>query len=124
MIGIAGVLVFSFFYLMMGYTPLRKVLPGDYSQLDVPEIVELRERVGEMEEIMIKQDRYINSMRSLLSGKPIDSLQANGEEPESEVIPRIPESIPEENQLRESPEFKERLEALSHSIRQGNGTRR
>lgn len=117
-LGIAGILVFSFFYVMMGYTPLRRALPGDYSRLDVPEIVELRERVLEMEDIMVKQDRYIRSMRSLLSGKPIDSLQTNGEEPENEMIPNISESKPEENRWRETPQFKERLEALRHSIRQ------
>lgn len=121
-LGIAGTLVFSFFYVMMGYTPLRRALPGDYSRLDVPEIVELRERVLEMEDIMVKQDRYIRSMRSLLSGKPIDSLQTNGEEPENEMIPNIFESKPEENRWRETPQFKERLEALRHSIRQVGST--
>src|SRR5690625_675417 len=46
-LGVCGVLIFTFFYLMIGLTPLRRILPGDYSQLEVPELIKLRERSEE-----------------------------------------------------------------------------
>src|SRR5690625_5883969 len=99
---------------MIGLTPLRRILPGDYSQLEVPELIKLRERVLEMEDIMIKQDRYIKSMRSLISGRPVDSLQISEQVLENEGMPEMSEDMVNENQWRDTPEFKERLEALRH----------
>jgi|SRR5690625_197 len=122
-LGVCGVLIFTFFYLMIGLTPLRRILPGDYSQLEVPELIKLRERVLEMEDIMIKQDRYIKSMRSLISGRPVDSLQISEQVLENEGMPEMSEDMVNENQWRDTPEFKERLEALRHSLRQGSITK-
>lgn len=122
-LGVCGVLIFTSFYLLIGFTPLRRILPGDYSQLEVPELIKLRERVLEMEDVMIKQDRYINSMRSLISGRPVDSLQISEQVLENEAMPEVSENIGRENQWRDTPEFKERLEALRHSLRQGTMAR-
>ena len=107
-------------WLLIGYTPLRKLLPGDYSQLDVPEIVQLRNKVEDMENILNQQDTYIATMQGLLSGKPIDSLQRENTYTDTKVdTPLKPVGkIQEEIQLRESMEMEDRLHSLRQSIRQ------
>lgn len=116
---IAGILLFIVFFFFVGYTPLRKILPGRYSQLDIPEMITLRTKMSEMEEVMMQQDRYINSLRSILTGKPVDSLQQSEVEeiPEERTEVERVERIPEDTQLRESLEMETRLNSLRRNIR-------
>src|SRR5690606_12794279 len=72
---VSVILVIVLTYALVGFTPLRKLLPADYSQVSVQEIVQLRSRMEEMERVLGEQDTYISSLQGLLSGKPVDSLQ-------------------------------------------------
>lgn len=107
-------------YALIGFTPLRKLLPGDYSQLDVPEMVQLRNKVKDMESVLMQQDNYISNMRGLLSGRPIDSLQHEDtrQNPDVDTGIKPVEKIQEVTQLRESMEMEDRLRSLRESIRQ------
>lgn len=117
-VGIIGVT-----YALVGFTPLRKLLPGDYSQLDVPEMVQLRSKVQEMEGVLKQQDNYIATMQGILSGKPVDSLQHEDTQlsPKTDTPIKPVDKIQEEVQLQENIEMEDRLRSLRQSIRQ-NGT--
>lgn len=114
-VGIVGVT-----YALVGFTPLRRLLPGDYSQLDVPEMVELRNRVQEMEEILKQQDNYIITMQGILSGEPLDSLQHQDTRfsTDFDTSAKPVQKIEEEVQLRETMEMEDRLRSLRQNIRQ------
>lgn len=107
-------------YALVGFTPLRKLLPGDYSQLDVPEMVQLRNKVLEMEDILRQQDNYIVTMQGIMSGKPIDSLQHRDTRlaPEVDTPAKPVDKIKEEVQLRETMDMEDRLRSLRQTIRQ------
>ncbi len=116
--GLVGVIALVV-YLMVAFTPVRKLLPGNFNQLDAAEIIELRNRVDEMALVLTQQDVYINTLQGLISGQPIDSLQRQESSPETLVdskIQPIPKSE-EEIQLRENMETEDRLRSLRQTIR-------
>lgn len=111
--------LFLIFYGLVGFTPLKRALPGFYAQIESSEIIKLRELINGMESQMQEQDAYILSLRSLLSGKPIDSLQKNDKEIANvadNAEPGIVERVKEDDELRENIERKERLDALRTSF--------
>src|SRR5690606_11819718 len=85
-------------YLMVAFTPVRKLLPGNYNQLDAAEIIELRNRVDEMAMVLTQQDVYINTLQGLISGQPIDSLQRQESSPETLVDSKI-QPIPKSEEI-------------------------
>lgn len=113
-------LMFGLFYLLIGYTPFRRILPGDYSQLEVVEIIDLRDKMKEMEEVLRQQDKYILNMQGLLSGKPIEQLQKSATNSESSTIEssKMVSSGEDAERVRENLEMENRLEALRQSINQ------
>lgn len=106
-------------YALMGFTPMRKLLPEDYSGLDVSEIVQLRSKVEDMERVLGEQDIYISSLKGLISGEPIDSLQHDESNSTIHADTQIePIGISEEElQLRETMEMEDRLRSLRQNIR-------
>lgn len=121
MIGILIALVMSIIlivFVLIAFTPVRNWVPKNYSQLDATEIVQLRQKVIEMEDILSQQDLYISTLQGLISGKPIDSLQQE----DIHALPYVDSQIElvekskEELQLRESVEMEDRLRSLRQTI--------
>ncbi|WP_236974401.1 M23 family metallopeptidase [Membranihabitans maritimus] len=119
---IAAIIVsFLFFYLIVSLTPIKKIIPGFYAQMDAPELIKLRKHINEMEEQLVEQDQYITSLRGLISGRPLDSLQKRdlsreiAEEPQ---VASVVNRIDEDKQLRDQVERKDRLSALRENITQ------
>src|SRR5690606_12425455 len=106
-------------YLMVTFTPVRRLLPGNYNQLEAAEIIELRNIVDEMALVLTQQDVDINTLQGLISGRPIDSLQRQESSPEilvESMLQPVPKSE-DEIQLRENMETEDRLRSLRQTIR-------
>lgn len=68
------VLFFVIIWLLIAYTPLKRLMPGYDDVYIHPEYIKLSDKVNEVESAFKEQEFYIESFRNLLMGESIDSL--------------------------------------------------
>ncbi len=109
------VLAFAAYY----FTPLKYTIPGYGKNISEKKLAMLTESVRTLENQVRIQDQYIRSVRSLVSGRPIeellkDSLNTVNENTEVNYEP-VPK-VPEDEQLRKLNEDKTRQDALNNAL--------
>lgn len=73
---VSTILVMFFFitWLLIAYTPLKRLMPGYDDVYIHPEYVKLNNKVNEIEAAFEEQEFYIESFRNILTGENADSL--------------------------------------------------
>ena len=71
---VAFILAAILVYLMLGYTPMRRIMPGYGETVTFQEAYELNKKLNALEEQVGAQNLYINSFKGLLIGQ-VDTSQ-------------------------------------------------
>lgn len=117
----AGLILSSFLIAFSAYyfTPLKYTIPGYGKNISEKKLAMLTESVSTLENQVRIQDQYIRSVRSLVSGRPIEELlmdSLNTVEDDTEVEFRPVPKVEEDSLLRKMQSDNKRRQVLESTI--------
>jgi murein DD-endopeptidase MepM/ murein hydrolase activator NlpD len=85
LISMIAVILFTLFWLLTAYTPLKKFMPGYNDVYKHPEFIELYNRINDLEKSFEAQELYTESVRKLLMAEHDDTTDTN-------ILTKVPDT--------------------------------